>query len=156
MPSVLCLKINNQSFLNLVLEKGDSPIIKGDGSNILNEYTIEGSKESLRLMQFQLAFSSHKQFLDSLQLVFESSNNDPSLAIQLQKYSAESITRRNDKFLKIINQKPGSLVSLAAVQQLNREKYKEILIHANKSACVYIKKKIYIYKKKQKHIYIYI
>jgi thiol-disulfide isomerase/thioredoxin len=125
------LRINNQSFLNLVLEKGDSPSIIGDGKNLIEGSRIEGSEESIRLTAFQLAFSENKVFLDSLLLTFQTSPNDPGLVQKLQKSEGESITRMNTKIIKIINDKPGSLVSLAAVQQLNSEKYNEVYRRVN-------------------------
>ncbi len=116
------LKIDNQTFLNLVFEEGDTPIINGDGSNLMNNYTIESSSESNRLKEFQLAFSENRSFLDSLQRVFQS---NPELIAKLQKSKVASTNEMNNRYIRLINEKSGSLVSLAAVQQLDPNKYAE-------------------------------
>jgi thiol-disulfide isomerase/thioredoxin len=127
------LKINNQAFLNLVLEKGDTPSIIADGNNLMEDYTVEGSKESNRLKTFQLIYTENKLFLDSLQFFFQDSANDPNLVLELQKAKAEAITRMNNKIIRLINKKTGSLVSLAAVQELNIEKFNEIYLRVDEA-----------------------
>ena len=117
------LKINNQTFINLVLEKNDSPIINGNGKNLIENYTIEGSEESKRLKEFQAAYSKNDFFLDSLQKVYQANLNDQKLVIQLQESKDASISRMNNTFIRLINEKSGSLVSLAVVQQLDSVKY---------------------------------
>jgi thiol-disulfide isomerase/thioredoxin len=127
------LKINSQSFLNLVLEKGDVPSIVANGNNLMEDYTITGSEEANRLTAFQLIYTENKLFLDSLQLFFQSNSSDPNLVLELQKSKAESIARMNSKLIRLINEKTGSLVSLAAVQQLNIKKFNEIYLRVDEA-----------------------
>jgi thiol-disulfide isomerase/thioredoxin len=117
------LKINNQTFLNLVLEKNDSPIINGNGKDLMESYTVDGSNESKRLKEFQAAYSQNDLFLDSLQKVLKANLNDQKMMAQLQKSKDASISRMNNTFIGLINEKSGSLVSLAVVQKLDSVKY---------------------------------
>ncbi|MDB4534449.1 AhpC/TSA family protein [Vicingaceae bacterium] len=125
-PGYYRLKINNQNFLNLVLDKNDAAVISGDGNNLVESYTIDGSEESSRLKEFQIAYSNNNLFLDSLQRTFKANPNDQNLIIELQTSKEASINRMKSSYIHLINDKPGSLVSLAAVQQLDPEKYTEL------------------------------
>mgnify|MGYP005988883865 CR=1 FL=1 len=127
------LKINDQSFLNLVLEKGDSPHIIANGNKLSEGYAIEGSEESNRLVEFQFIYTENKLILDSLQLFYKTNSNHLNQVADLQKAKAEEMVRMNNKLIRIINEKTGSLVSLAAVQQLDIKKYSEIYQRVDKA-----------------------
>ena len=114
------LKIDNQRFLNLVFEADESPVINGDANDLIETYAIEGSEESIRLKAFQSAYSQNDYTTDSLQKVFQV---NPNLIAELKQSQAASVNRMNTAFISLINAKLGSLVSLAAVQQLDQKKY---------------------------------
>jgi len=113
------LRINNQNFINLVLNVDEKPIINGNGSNLMDSYTIEGSDESNKLKQFNLAYKTNALIQDSIGRVYQSNPNDPNLFVQLQQAKFGAITKMNDTYMSLINENPASLVSLAAVQQLD-------------------------------------
>ncbi len=119
------LKVDNQSFISLVLEKGDSPIINGNGENIIEDYTIEGSSESDRFKEFQIVYARNNYILDSLQKRFQSNSNDPNIIAELNQSKYASINDMNNAYFRLINDKAGSLVSLLVVQQLDQKKYVE-------------------------------
>ena len=113
------LRINNQNFINLVLENDATPVIKGDGNNLMDTYSIEGSIESQRLKEFNLAYKINAMIQDSLVMVYQANRNDPTILSSLQPAKFSAINNMNIKFMQLINDNPGSLVSLAAVQQLD-------------------------------------
>lgn len=127
------IKIDHQKFLNLVFDEGESPIINGDANNINETYTVENSKESNRLKKFQAAYTFNKITLDSLQSAFQQNRNDRNFVNQLKNSEAASVNKMNNSFMKIINEKAGSLVSMAAVQQLDPKKYIEFYERVDKA-----------------------
>ncbi len=112
------LRINNKNFINLVFKPGEKPVINADGNNLMDTYTIEGSPESNRLKQFQTAYKINNWKQDSLGQVYENNRNDQELFKQLQISKFKSIAEMEKVFVDLIDQNPASLVSLAAVQQL--------------------------------------
>lgn len=124
------LRLNNQNFITLVFEVGDKPIINGEGKNLMDSYTIDGSEESSRFRAFNLAYRANAMSQDSLQRVYQANPNDQNLFINLQQAKFGAINKMNGVFIKIINENPNSLVSLEAVKQLdsktNSELYKKV------------------------------
>ena len=120
------LRINNQNFINLVLNTGEKPIINGDGNNLMDTYTIEGSPESTQLKTFNLAYKNNALIQDSLGRVYQANPNDQNLFVDLQKAKITAISKMNAVFINLINENPASLVSLAAVQQLDPQQYGEL------------------------------
>jgi len=124
------LRINNQNFINLVLDVGEKPVINGDGSNLMDTYTVEGSEESNKLKRFNLAYKANAMTQDSIGKIYQANPNDQSLFIQLQQVNFTAVNKMNNTFVSLINENPASLVSLAAVQQLdpkiNSDLYKKV------------------------------
>jgi thiol-disulfide isomerase/thioredoxin len=124
------LRINNQNFINLVLNVSEKPIINGNGGNLMDSYTIEGSVESNKLKQFNLAYKANALAQDSLGRLYQSNPNDPNLFVQLQQAKFGAMNKMNNTFITLIEENPASLVSLAAVQQLDpktsTELYKKV------------------------------
>ncbi len=119
------LRINNQNFINLILNVGETPVINGDGTNIMDTYTVEGSKESNQLKEFNIEVKANYFIQDSLNKVYEANRNDPDLFIKIQTISISSETKLKAYYIKVIDENPGSLISLAAVEQLDPETYYE-------------------------------
>ncbi|PJA09501.1 MAG: hypothetical protein COX70_01690 [Flavobacteriales bacterium CG_4_10_14_0_2_um_filter_32_8] len=120
------LRINNQNFINLVLTVGEKPIINGDGNNLMDTYSVEGSPESSRLRAFNIAYKNNALIQDSLGRVYQANPNDQNLFVDLQKAKFTSIDKMNTIFINLINENPASLVSLAAIQQLDPQQYSEL------------------------------
>ncbi len=113
------LRINNLNFVNLVLDVGETPVLNGDGNNLMDTYTVEGSIETNRFIKFQKAYKLNTWQQDSIGRVYQANPNDQSLFIQLQQAKFGAIAKMNNTYTTLINENPGSLVSLAAVQQLD-------------------------------------
>jgi thiol-disulfide isomerase/thioredoxin len=117
------LRINNQNFINLILDIGETPIINGDGSNLMDTYTVEGSKESIELKEFNLVVKADYLFQDSLNRYFQANQNDPNVFVEVKTASLRSENNLKAYYNKVIDENPGRLLSLAAVQQLDPEIY---------------------------------
>ncbi|MDF1671883.1 MAG: TlpA disulfide reductase family protein [Vicingaceae bacterium] len=119
------LRINNQNFINLILDVNETPIINGDGTNLMDSYTVEGSKGSQGLKEFNIEVKKDYLLQDSLNRVYEANRNDPDLFVKIQTISISSETKLKAYYINIIDKNPGSLLSLAAVEQLDPEIYFE-------------------------------
>ncbi|MBW6482987.1 MAG: AhpC/TSA family protein [Vicingaceae bacterium] len=120
------IRINNQSYINLVLNQGDLPVITADGTNLMNTYKVEGSEESKKLRDFNLAYQTNARLQDSLGRLYQQNQSDQELFVQMQIASLTSISKMNSYFVGIINENPVSLVSLAAVQMLDVNEYADL------------------------------
>jgi thiol-disulfide isomerase/thioredoxin len=120
------LRINNQNFINLILDVNENPTINGNGTNLMDTYTVEGSKESQDLKQFNIVMKKDYLFQDSLNQLFQANQNNPQIAIEIQQKSIAAKNKLTQYFQKIVNNSPSSLLSLAAVQQLNPDEYIEV------------------------------
>jgi len=120
------LRINDQNFINLVLDKNEKPIINGDGSNIMDSYSISGSIESNRLRNFNIAYKKNALFQDSLKRYYDANRGDRSVFDQVQVASFTSSNQTNDYLIKMIKDNPASLVSMAIVQQFDPKNYGEL------------------------------
>ncbi len=119
------LRINNQNFINLILDVNETPIINGDGTNLMDSYTVEGSQGSQGLKEFNIEVKKDYLLQDSLNRVYEANRNDPDLFVKIQTISISSETKLKAYYINIIDKNPGSLLSLAAVEQLDPEIYFE-------------------------------
>lgn len=119
------LRINNQNFINLILGVNELPSINGDGTNLMDSYSVEGSSGSQGLKEFNIAIKKDYLLQDSLNKVYEANRNDPDLFVKIQTISISSETKLKAYFINIIDKDPGSLLSLAAVEQLDPEIYFE-------------------------------
>lgn len=117
------LRINKQNFINLILDKGESPIINGDGNNLMDTYTVEGSKSSQQLKEFNIAIKNNYLLQDSLQRYFQANQNNQQAFIEVQQRSIGSENQLKSYYNKLIDENPGSLIALAAVQQLDGETF---------------------------------
>ncbi|MCB0400521.1 MAG: AhpC/TSA family protein [Flavobacteriales bacterium] len=115
------LRINNQNFINLILEPNEAPAISGDGSNLMDTYTVEGSTGSQLLKEFNIAIKKDYMYQDSLNKYFQMNQNDPQVFMDIKQKSMGSENQLKLYFKKLADENPGSLIGLAAVQQLDPE-----------------------------------
>jgi thiol-disulfide isomerase/thioredoxin len=115
------VRINNQNFVNLILKEGETPVLTADGSNLMGTYNIEGSEDSEKLRKFNLAYQINAQKQDSLGRLYQQNPSDQQQFIELQIASQNALAKMNNYFKSIIDEDPGSLVSLAAVQMMDAE-----------------------------------
>ena len=91
----------------------------------MDTYSVEGSSGSQGLKEFNIAIKKDYLLQDSLNKVYEANRNDPNLFVKIQTISISSETKLKAYFINIIDKDPGSLLSLAAVEQLDPEIYFE-------------------------------
>lgn len=115
------LRINNENFINLIFNTDEQPVINANGSNLMDSYTIEGSPESNKLKQFQTAYKLNNWKQDSLGALYNSNRNDQDLFVKLQVAKFSAIADMKKVYVTLIDENPASLVSLAAVQQLDNK-----------------------------------
>ncbi len=120
------LRINNQNFVNLILDINETPIINGDGNNLMDTYSVEGSNQSQLLKEFNLVIKEDYIFQDSLNRYYQAYKNDPQVFIDVTQKSMASENQLKTYFTELINANPSSLVALAAVQQLDAEQNFEL------------------------------
>ncbi|PKP50514.1 MAG: hypothetical protein CVT95_02475 [Bacteroidetes bacterium HGW-Bacteroidetes-12] len=120
------LRINNQSYINLVLDKGEKPTITADGANLMTTYNVDGSPESQKLRDFNMAYQANARTQDSLGRIYQQNPNNQDALIQIQVAALTSISTMNNHFVSLINENPASLVSLAAVQMLDANEHGEL------------------------------
>jgi thiol-disulfide isomerase/thioredoxin len=120
------VRVNAQNMVTLVLEKDQKPIINGDGFNLMDTYSIEGSSESNRLKMFNLSYKINALIQDSLGRIYQANQNNPEIFRDLQIAKFTATNKMSQDFISLINENPSSLVSLAAVQQLDPKAYPEL------------------------------
>lgn len=120
------LRINDKNYINLILNQGETPIITADGLNLMNTYKVEGSEESKKLRDFNLAYQLNAQTQDSIGRLYQQNPSDQELFVQMQIASLTSISKMNNYFSGLINENPASLVSLAAVQMLDLNEHADL------------------------------
>lgn len=138
------LRLNDQNMVTLVLEENEAPTISGDGNNLMDTYSITGSGEANRLKAFNLAYKINATIQDSLGKVYETNRNDPSLFADLQRSKFTAINNMNLQFIQLINDYPASLVSLAAVQQLDPKVHTELYKKVDKGLMQSMPSSIYV------------
>ena len=104
-PGIVRASIDANRAMNLVLEPGDRPVVNGELDNF-GQFTIEGSDETARYQRFNVARLNHNK------------TADPSNKRSQQ--AAAGVLMRD--LLAIMNEKPGSVVSLISggvIMELN-------------------------------------
>lgn len=117
------LRINNQNFINLILDINETPTINGDGTNLMDTYTVEGSEGSKDLKDFNIAIKTDYLYQDSLNKYFQANQNNPQVFIEVKQRALGSENQLKQYYQSLINKDAGSLISLAAVQQLDGEQH---------------------------------
>lgn len=120
------LRINNQNFINLILNKGETPVINGDGKNLMDTYTVEGSPQSQSLKDFNMEIKKDFVYQDSLNQVYVASQNNPQVYMDVAQKSIASETKLKMYFMNMANENSSNLVGLAAVQQLDIDQHYDI------------------------------
>lgn len=117
------IKISDENSIVLILEKGDKVSINASANNLQTTYIVDGSKETQRLQklnskEYQLYVKN-----DSLkrELMKYQQLRDGNGYLQTQNSHTALLTDRMNFLKSFIDEKPGSLASLAAVERLDKE-----------------------------------
>ena len=122
------IKINEQNFINLILDKGEKVTVTGDGSFLSKDYNVEGSAQSAALRDFNMSMNTHFMKRDSLSKLFQANANHPdaaNLIPQLEQAFMAEMKKSSETVMATIEKDPSSLVSLAAIESLNPEEHFE-------------------------------
>ncbi len=116
-------RISSNKFFNFIVSPGDSLSIIADASFLENSYKIEGSGESMRLKDLNVFFQKIYKSNDSLNASLQKhqQSNDVNNYMNAVKFQQELSGQFHFFVKNFIDQKPGSLASLAAVQNLDAE-----------------------------------
>lgn len=116
-PGFYRLFLDQQNFLVLILDSGEQAQVTADLSNLAKSYKVSGSSESARLKELnEIIFPR-----DSLNMIMQQArmqqNQQALYAAAMQQQNIMATVNRNIK--DFINREPGSLSSLAALQNLD-------------------------------------
>lgn len=122
------LKVDERNFATLILDSAEKVTLTGDAKNLGYTYRVEGSKDSE--LFYQLNEVSKKNYFkrDSITKLFQTLANTmqmdqqrlDSLNRALEKPFNDLMAAQNDYLLGFVQKNATSLVSLAAIQQLDQ------------------------------------
>lgn len=116
-PSFYRISFSNTNFAVFILQRGEKVKVTGDALNLGKTYSVEGSKETNRLM----AFNELRAPLDSIGQVIQMAQQQQDAgsyyaAVQAQQALVPTMRGKMETF---INEDPGSIASFAAVKNLS-------------------------------------
>ncbi|MBT7688195.1 MAG: AhpC/TSA family protein, partial [Flavobacteriales bacterium] len=121
--------LSEQNLLVLIVLPGDNIEINADASNLYQTYSVEGSEESTRLVDLNKILMAK----DSINVVMQQAqmqNDRNAFQSALQEYDP-IMAKVNAKLQAFVKTNPGSLSSLAALQNLeldsNFDLYNEVI-----------------------------
>ncbi|NCG30319.1 MAG: redoxin domain-containing protein [Bacteroidetes bacterium] len=121
--------LSEQNLLVLIVLPGDNIEINADASNLYQTYSVEGSEESTRLVDLNKILMAK----DSINVVMQQAqmqNDRHAFQSALQEYDP-IMAKVNAKLQAFVKTNPGSLSSLAALQNLeldsNFDLYNEVI-----------------------------
>ncbi len=120
------IRIDQQNFLNLLVDTLDKVEVTGNADVLGQTYTVKGSPTSELLHDLNMAISYFYKEIDNLQKTFDEFRQNPnvnvdSLTKTLQAKYLDIDSRRGAFTHKFIADNPTSLVSLAAIGSITIE-----------------------------------
>ncbi len=120
------IRISDQNYAVLLVKPTDHLTFKADGQNLSRTASVEGPKETLEFLELNTYLMKSFTKQDSLQRVFYAyqQNQHPrldSIAQVLDIEVQKNTFFRRQYITKLIDTKPGTLLALAATEQLNPE-----------------------------------
>ena len=119
-PAFYLLKINERNFMTMVLEPGDKMIIKSYYDSLNYPVTVEGSKGTVLMNEYNLTLRRTINKLSGLSNIYQQNINNPRLPeiIQSLDSTAQSYLNEINSYTKnYIDNNLTSLVSLIALYQ---------------------------------------
>jgi peroxiredoxin len=120
------IRVDQQNFVNLLIDVKDNIDLTGDATKLSDTYTIKGSPTSELLKDLNTHLQGFYKDINGLQKTFDENRgkpgiNDDSLTKVLQAKYLIVNTDKEDYARKFINEHPTSLVALAAISNLNQD-----------------------------------
>lgn len=114
------LKISDDNFITLLLEKGEKALVTGNCLQLANDYKVEGSVGSEKLLQLNKFTRNNYKKTDSLLQVIEANKSSTDFAIiKLKCDSVYNIVFKNQQqfVMQFIKNNSQNLASLIALYQ---------------------------------------
>ncbi|CAG0949906.1 MAG: AhpC/TSA family protein [Bacteroidetes bacterium] len=130
------IKIDNQNFINLILEPNDKVVITGDANNLMDTYTVEGSDESTLLRSYNQTVKANYTQREAINMEYQQQINHPKMdsVMEVLQKKYEAIYEELVSYAKdLISKNPSSFISLAAVEQLDPDKYADYFIKVDEA-----------------------
>lgn len=117
------LRITANNYLNFIAAPKDSIVVAADAANLESTYSISGSEESMRLKELNHFFHGIYKTNDSLNAALQThqQSNDVNKYMSAVQFQQQLSSQFHGFVKNFIDKKPGSLASLAAVQNLEAE-----------------------------------
>lgn len=117
------IRISGNNFLNLIASPSDTIVVNADARNLEGSYSLTGSSESARLRELNRFFHQIYKTNDSLNAAMQAhqQNNEANNYMNAVQFQQQLSAQFHSFVKNFIDQNPGSLASLAAVQNLNAE-----------------------------------
>ena len=115
------LKVSNDNFINLLIDKGEDLLISGDIKQMANDYTVSGSKGSELLFQLNRYLRNNYKKADSLKEILDKKYTEPDYYKVKRQIDSVYILIFNDqrKFnMSFIDNNLNSLASIMALYQV--------------------------------------
>jgi peroxiredoxin len=119
------LGLNQNNFIILILDSGETVSITGDAQNLAESYRVSGSKDSELLWELNNTFKENYRRRDSIQQAFQEYMYHPQRDSIARVLEAEfqATVENLEKYIKsFIENNPASFASLAALERLNPDK----------------------------------
>ncbi len=113
------VKMNEQSFITLIVGPKEKVEIELTAENFGKSYEVKGSEESMVLKKFNDGLIVNFGKRDSLNQVFQANPSDQQLVQVLRNEFAILEVELKDFVRKSVDENPGSLATLAIIEQLD-------------------------------------
>lgn len=127
-PGFYRLRVNDNNFVILLLEKGDKAEVSGNALDFYKSYEVLGSEGSSKLRELDKRLRKDYELTDSLRKVFmdyqaAGTYNMDSVKQSIDDIFLEAQEKKNAFIEKYIDENPTSLATLSAVQSLKYDEF---------------------------------
>lgn len=114
------LGFSPENFITLLAEPGEKIILTFEGKNLFEQYSVNGSVGSEKLLMLDLELSETKRKLDSLRTLYSKASAEPAFDVTgpaLEEKFNNLIKNQRIKNIDFIIKNTGSLASIKALYQ---------------------------------------
>ncbi|MFM1876107.1 MAG: hypothetical protein RL266_1844, partial [Bacteroidota bacterium] len=127
-PGFYRLRVNENNFVILLLEKGDKAEVTGNALDFYKSYEVVGSEGSLKLRELDKRLRQDYELTDSLRRMFmdyqaAGTYNMDSIKQTIDAIFMEAQAKKNEFIEKFIADNSTSLATLSAVQSLKYDEF---------------------------------
>jgi hypothetical protein len=114
------LGFSSANFITLLAEPGEKINLAFEGNNLFENYSVNGSEGSLKLLTLDIALSETKRKLDSLRTLYSKASKEPGFDVKgpaLEDQFNILIKNQRKKNIEFIISNTNSLASIKALYQ---------------------------------------